>query len=208
MDFHEENNYNTIFFPPFQSKSKKTKATLQSLTTSLYLWYKSANHCCFFFFLINEIPVHFAEHWSSKDLLSNYYLFTRITTLNIFHLQTYFKIYLRAHKTQVMLLFFPMGTMFTTPCKEPPLGQMKWGNSGLQNTLKFSLKTVKSQITGSFPLTDSHNVTWNVRLSSSVWSPLQLGGLQVEVFTVPSSTTSGLIHNNDAVTSLHTSACR
>lgn len=191
-----------------KAKAKKPKPLYK---VSLLVYIYDINQqitAAFFFFLINEIPVHFAEHWSSKDLLSNYYLFTRITTLNIFHLQTYFKIYLRAHKTQVTLLFFPMGTMFTTPCKEPPLGQMKWGNSGLQNTLKFSLKTVKSQITGSFPLTDSHNVTWNVRLSSSVWSPLQLGGLQVEVFTVPSSTTSGLIHNNDAVTSLHTSACR
>lgn len=41
----------------------------------------------------------------------------------------------------------------------------------------------------------------NARLSS-VRSPLRLGGLQVQVFTGPSSTTSGLIHNNDAVTSI------
>lgn len=43
--------------------------------------------------------------------------YSLILPLNTFHLQTYFKIYLRAHKTQVILLFFPIGTMLTTPCK-------------------------------------------------------------------------------------------
>lgn len=47
-----------------------------------------------------------------------------------------------------MLLFFPMGTLFTPTVNSHSLSekwQMKWGNLGFQDTLKFSLKTVKSQ---------------------------------------------------------------
>ena len=97
----------------------------------------------------NETLVNFPEHGSSnKNLLFIYYLFTHITTSNIFHLQIYFKIYLPAHKTQVMLLFFPGVLRLLRPANSHPRAKswhVRWGNSGLQDTLEFSLKTVKSQ---------------------------------------------------------------
>lgn len=148
MRFQKENNYTTTFFPSSITKTKQKHPT----KSHQYLRYKSVNQCCFSFCQCNILK---QQRSLAHLLLIHSHYHSTISR----HTRKYTYVHTR-HKS--CSFSSPWVLCLLPPVNSHPLAksqQMKWGNSGLQDTLKFSLKMVKSQITGIFPLIDSHNVT-------------------------------------------------